>query len=73
MVHFCFNQVDFKAPSITQIADFLLDLSQEKKLKPSTTDGYRATGAEKVGNSSVEISKDENLTRLLDSFPRGRP
>ena len=54
------NEVDFKAPSINQIADFLLYLYHEKKLKP--LNGYRTAIAYKVGNSSVESSKDENLT-----------
>ena len=67
------NQVDFKAPSINQVADFLLNLSQEKKLQPATIHGYWPAIADKVGNSLVEISKEENLTRLLDIFPRDRP
>ena len=29
--------------------------------------------ADKLGNSSIDISKDENLTRLQDSFHRDRP
>ena len=46
---------------------------QNKKLQPSTIDGYRSAIADKLGNSSVNVSKDENLTRLLDSFHRDRP
>ena len=34
------NQVDFRSPSIKQIADFLLFLFQERHLQPSTIDGY---------------------------------
>ena len=60
-------------PSINQIAEFLLYLFQERKLQPSTIDGYRTAIADKLGNSSGEISKDENLTPLLDSFHRDRP
>ena len=42
--------------------------------EPSTIDGYRSTTiAYKLGNSSLNVSKDENLTRLLDSFHRDRP
>ena len=48
-------------------------LFQDKKLQPSTIDGYRSVIADKLGNSPVNISKDENLTRLLDSFHRDRP
>ena len=67
------SQVDFRSPSIKQVADFLLHLFQEKNLQPSTIDGYRSAIADKLGNSSLNISKDENLTRLLDSFHRERP
>ena len=52
------------------IADFLLHLFEEKNLQPSTIDGYRSAIADKLGNDPVNISKDENLTRLLDSFQR---
>ena len=53
--------------------DFLLYLFQDRKLQPSTIDGYRSAIADKLGNSTINISKDENLTRLLDSFHRDRP
>ena len=55
------------------VADFLLYLFQDRKLQPSTIDGYRSAIADKLGNSPLDISKDENLTRLLDSFHRDRP
>ena len=67
------NQVDFRAPPVKSIADYLLYLFQDRKLQPSTIDGYRSAIADKLGNSSVNVSKDENLTRLLDSFHRDRP
>ena len=67
------NQVDFRAPPLKAIADFLLHLFQEKKLQPGTIDGYRSTIADKLGNSTINVSKDENLTRLLDSFHRDKP
>ena len=67
------NQVDFRAPPLKAIADFLLHLFQEKKLQPSTIDGYRSAIADKLGNSTINVSKDENLSRLLDSFHRDRP
>ena len=66
------NQVDFRAPPLKAIADFVLHLF-EKKLQPSTIDGYRSAIADKLGNSTINVSKDENLTRLLDSFHRDRP
>ena len=67
------NQVDFRAPPLKTIADFLLHLFQDKKLQPGTIDGYRSAIADKLGNSAINVSKDENLTRLLDSFHRDRP
>ena len=67
------NQVDFRAPPLKAIADFLLYLFQERKLQPGTIDGYRSAIADKLGNVPINVSKDENLTRLLDSFHRDRP
>ena len=67
------NQVDFRTPPVKSIADFLMYLFEERKLQPSTIDGYRSAIADKLGSSTLNISKDENLTRLLDSFHRDRP
>ena len=67
------NQVDFRAPPVKSVADFLMYLFEDWKLQPSTIDGYRSAIADKLGNSTLNISKDENLTRLLDSFHRDRP
>ena len=67
------NQMDFRAPPLKAIADFLLHLFQDRKLQPGTIDGYRSAIADKLGNSTINVSKDENLTRLLDSFHRDRP
>ena len=58
---------------MNSVADFLLYLFEVKNLQPSTIDGYRSAIADKLGNTTVNISKDENLTRLLDSFHRDRP
>ena len=63
--------MDFRTPSVKQIADFLLHLFQEKNLQPSTIEGYRLAIADKLGNASFNVSKDENLTCLLDR-PKGR-
>ena len=49
------NQVDFRAPPVKSIADFLMYLFQDRKLQP------------------FNISKDENLIVLLDSFHRDIP
>ena len=65
------NQMDFRAPPLK--ADFLLYLFQDRKLQPDTIDSYRSAIVEKLGNSPINVSKDENLTRLLDSFHRDRP
>ena len=65
--------MDFRAPPLKAIADFLLHLFQDKKLQPGTIDGYRSPIADKLGNVTINVSKDENLTHLLDSFHRDRP
>ena len=67
------NQVDFRAPPLKSIADFLLHLFQDRKLHPGTIDGYRSAIADKLGNSTINVSEDENITHLLDSFHRDRP
>ena len=66
-------EVDFRAPPIKSVADFLMYLFQDRKLQPSTIDGYRSAIADKLGNSPINVSKVENLTRLLDSVHRDRP
>ena len=67
------HEVDFRSPSISQIAEFLLYLFKERNLQPSTIEGYRTAIADMVGNDRLAISKDENLSRLLDSFHRDKP
>ena len=67
------HKVDFGSPSLTQVAEFLLFLFKEKNLQPSTIDGYRTAIADKIGCDKVNFGKDENLTRLLDSFHRDKP
>ena len=65
------NQVDFGAPPIKSIADFFLYLFQDRKsMQPSTIDGYRSAIADKLRNLPISVSRDENPTRLLDSFQR---
>ena len=67
------NQVDFRSPPVKSVAGFLMYLFEDRKLQPSTIDGYRSAIADKLGNTTVNISKDENLTCLLESFHRDRP
>ena len=66
------SQVDFRAPPLKAIADFLLYLFQDSKLQPGTTVGCRSAIADKLGNSLINVSKHKNLTHLLDSFYRDR-
>ena len=56
------DQVDFRAPPVS-MTDFLLYLFQVRKLQPCTIDGYRSAIADKLGNTPINVSKDENLTR----------
>ena len=67
------HKVDFRALPLKSVADFLMYLFQDRNLQPSTIDGYRSAIADKLGNYSIDISKNEDLTRLLDSFHRDRP
>ena len=67
------NQVDLRSPPVKSVADFLMHLFEDRKLQPSIIDGYRSAIADKLGSATVNISKDENLTRLLESFHRDRP
>ena len=55
--------MDFRSPSIKQIADFLLFLFQKRHLQPSTIEGYRTAIADKVGNVHINIS---NVRYYLD-------
>ena len=62
------------SPSIKEIADFLLHLCQEKNLQPSTSEGYRSAITDKIKNSSLNISKNENLvswTFSIGTNPQG--
>ena len=52
-----------RAPPIKSVADFLRYLFQD-----STIDGYRSAIADSLENLPINVSKDENLTRLLDNF-----
>ena len=60
-------------PPVKSIANFLIYLFQDRKLQPSTIEGYRSAISDKLGNSPINVSKHDNLTRLLDSFHRDRP
>ena len=49
------HQVDFRSPPIKSVADFLLYLFEDRKLQPSTIDGYRSAIADMLGNTTVNI------------------
>ena len=65
--------MDFRAPPLKAIADFLLYLFQDRKIKLGTIDGYRSAIADKLGNFSINVCTDETLTCLLDSLHKDRP
>ena len=65
--------MDFSSPSLKAITDFFLHLFEDRKLQLGTIHGYRSAIADKLGNSPINISKDENLTHLLNSFHRDGP
>ena len=52
------------------IANCQLYLFQDRKLQPRIIDGYRSAIADKLGNSPINVSKDENLARISDCFHR---
>ena len=62
--------MDLRLSSVNQTSYFSL---QERKLQPNTIEGYRTAIADMVVNDKLNISKDENLTCLLDSFHRDKP
>ena len=51
------NRVDFRAPLVKSLAGFLMYLFQDRKLQPSTIDGYGSVIADKLGNSPINVSK----------------
>ena len=65
--------MDVRSPSLKQVADFLLYLFKERQLQPCSIEGYRTAIADMIGNDKIHFGKDENLTRLLDSFHRDKP
>ena len=52
-------------PPVKSVADFLMYLFQDRKLQPSTIDGYRSAIADRLGNLPINISKDQNLSLTL--------
>ena len=64
------NQVDFRAPPLKAIADFLLHLFQDKNNQALLNiDGYRSAIADKLGNSTINVSKtDIKLTPRVEPY-----
>ena len=61
------HQVDFRAPPVKSVADFLVYLFQDRKLQPSTIDGYRSAIADKLGNSPINIKMKISLVSWIVS------
>ena len=64
------NQADFRVPSIRSLADFLLYLFQDRKLQPSTIDGYRSAIADKLGNIIHQCQQGQKCLFLIFSIDR---
>ena len=64
------NQVDFRAPPVKSVADFLMYLFEDRKLQPSTIDGYRSAIADKLGNS-VSAKMKISLVSWIASIETG--
>ena len=58
--------------TIPQLADFLVYLFQERRLAPSTVEGYRTSLAGALRHR-LEVGRDKDLTALIQSFYQERP
>ena len=67
------EQVDFRAPSIKDICNFMCFLFNEKNRRPSTIEGYRTAIADTLGNTPLDISNNSEIARLIASFHRDKP
>ena len=67
------EQVDFRAPSIKDICNFMCFLFNEKNRRPSTIEGYRTAIADTLGNTPLDISNNPEIARLIASFHRDKP
>ena len=65
--------MDFRAPSIKHICDFMCFLFNKKDRHPSTIEGYRTEMADTLGNASLDISNNAEIARLIASFHRDKP
>ena len=67
------KQVDFRAPSIKDICNFMCFFFNKKDRRPSTIEGYRTAIAETLGNAPLDISNNAEIARLIASFHRNKP
>ena len=67
------KQVDFRAPSIKDICNFMCFLFNEKNRCPSTIEGYRIAIVDTLGNAPLEISNNAEIAKLIASFHRDKP
>ena len=51
------HQVDFRPPPVKSVADFLMYLFEDRKLQPSTIDGYRSAIADKLATHPLTSAK----------------
>ena len=56
--------MDFRAPPLKAIADFLLYLFQDRTLQPGTIDGYRSAIADKLDNYVPLISAKMRISLI---------
>ena len=66
------EQVDFRAPSIKDICNFMCFLFNKKNRRPSTIEGYRTAIADTLGNTPLDISNNPEIARLIASFHRDK-
>ena len=67
------QQVDFRHPSVSDICSFLLHLFRDKERCPSNIEDHRTAIAGRLGNGTLDISNNAEITRLIASFHRDRP
>ena len=67
------QQVDFRHPTISDICNFFWHLFHDLNRCPSTIEGYRTAIADTLGNTTLNISNNPDIARLITSFHRDRP
>ena len=57
----------FRAPPVKSVADFLMYQFQDRKLQPSTIDGYRSAIADRLESLPINVSKDELVSWIAST------